>query len=152
MCQSYVFCAGALYPLEFHETKDWIEDMKLLPPVQEHHIIYYLLKTKACDLEEVNAIKSTEAYNFVESGKVGCLLVHKDMATHSIFVKGEVERSQALSAPPHKAWVCLQPSGSVVTADCSCMAGAAHACSHIGMLIILHATKLCITKPCSFAA
>lgn len=141
-----------MYPPEFHDTRDWIEDMKLWPPVQEHYIIYYLLKTKACDLEEVNANKITEAYNHFESGNVGCLLVHKDMATHSIFVKGEAERSQALKVPPHKGWVCLQPNGSVVTADCSCMAGAAHACSHTGMLIILHTTTLHITKPPNFAA
>ncbi|XP_064472512.1 uncharacterized protein LOC135386987 isoform X2 [Ornithodoros turicata] len=44
---------------------EWKDDMKMWPPLQENHITYYLLKTKACDLEDVQALKSLEAYNYL---------------------------------------------------------------------------------------
>ncbi|KAK8770444.1 hypothetical protein V5799_013091 [Amblyomma americanum] len=56
-------------------ANEWKEDMKLWPSLQENHITYYLLKTKACDLEDVQAIKSLDSYNFVISGKAPLSLV-----------------------------------------------------------------------------
>lgn len=90
-------------------ANEWKDDMKLWPSLQENHITYYLLKTKACDLEDVQAIKSLDSYNYVISGKVGQLLVcQADKGT--CFIKGKVSPSQADSDRPyetglHRKWL-----------------------------------------------
>ncbi|KAG0420968.1 hypothetical protein HPB47_003122 [Ixodes persulcatus] len=86
------------------------------PEIRSPQIVYYLLKTKACDLEEVKAYKSLDSYNYVQSGWVGALLVH------------EVD-------PPNDAWICAKKDGEVITGECTCMAGKARVCSHVGAVL-----------------
>ncbi|KAL2077859.1 hypothetical protein ACEWY4_027363 [Coilia grayii] len=43
--------------------------------------------------------------------------------------------SQRLSQPPLTPWVILAPSGEVVSAHCTCMAGVAESCTHVGALL-----------------
>lgn len=100
-----------------------------------NNIVFYLLKTMACDLEEVIAIKSTDAYNYEESGNAGCRLANADRSRGCIFIKGDAEQPQVLSAPSHKSWVGLELSGAAATADCSCMTGAARVSSQIEALL-----------------
>ncbi|KAH7960963.1 hypothetical protein HPB49_025356 [Dermacentor silvarum] len=105
--------------------------MKLWPSLQENHITYYLLKAKACDLEDVQAIKSLDLYNYVISGKVGQLLVcQADKET--CFIKGKVSPSQADSDRPYETWVCIGNNCRVWTRSCSCKFGLTTVCSHVG--------------------
>ena len=39
------------------------------------------------------------------------------------FLKGSVNCSQRLNDQPHRSWVAVMKSGTIVTAHCSCMAG-----------------------------
>ncbi|KAH7945792.1 hypothetical protein HPB49_015659 [Dermacentor silvarum] len=99
---------------------DWIEDMKLWPPVQEHHIICYLLKTKACDLEEVNAIKSTEAYNYVESGKSHKVYFapgsNGSVPTQDIILgQMYLNKAEKLKSQSMLEWSSVAANGSAVT-------------------------------------
>lgn len=111
----------------------WVDNMKLWPALQEHHITYYLLKTKACDLEQVQALKSLESYNYVVSGKVGQLLIHQ-YSEHACIIKGDVTPSQSENNAPHKPWVCIGTDCRVLTGACSCMVGKTRVCSHVGKL------------------
>lgn len=77
------------------KAADWKDDMKLWPPLQGHQITYYLLKSKACDLEDVQALKSLNSYNYVISGKGGQLLVHQ--AEKDVFIKGSVGLGRPIS-------------------------------------------------------
>lgn len=49
-----------LHPLSL-AANEWKDNMKLWPSLQENHITHYLLKTKACDLEDIQAIKSLDS-------------------------------------------------------------------------------------------
>lgn len=52
--------------------------------------------------------------------------------------------SQRLSEPPLTAWVILKSSGEVSSAHCTCMAGVAESCTHVGALLFkVEATVRC---------
>ncbi|CAN7977845.1 unnamed protein product, partial [Ixodes persulcatus] len=111
----------------------WDEDMKKWPGIRGPDIIYYLLHSKACDLESVKAYKSLDSFNYLQSGWVGTILAHK-IDTDMTLLKAKVQASQSCGKF-HNAWVCAKPSGEVITGGCSCMAGQAKVCSHVGAIL-----------------
>lgn len=52
-----------------------------------------------------------------------------------ISVVQQVMRSQRLSEAPLKAWVIISSTGEVSTAHCTCIAGVAETCTHVGPLL-----------------
>ncbi|KAH7964696.1 hypothetical protein HPB49_000718 [Dermacentor silvarum] len=57
-------------------VKRWLDYMREWPAVRAPDIIFYLLNSKACDLQAVKNYRSLESYNYLRSGWVGKLLVH----------------------------------------------------------------------------
>ncbi|XP_064488342.1 uncharacterized protein LOC135400439 [Ornithodoros turicata] len=112
----------------------WTDDLRLWPNTTSGDIVYYLVNSKACDLQDVKAYKSLESYNYLQCGWVGKLLAHK-INNDAVYVQGDVRPSQAVNNKPHKAWICARYSGEVVTAGCTCMAGRARVCSHVGAVL-----------------
>ncbi|KAG0421434.1 hypothetical protein HPB47_002670 [Ixodes persulcatus] len=108
----------------------WSEDMRLWPSVTSPDVIYYLVNTKACDLQDVKAYRSLESYNYLQSGWVGKLSVHQ-IDAELCYVKGQVTPSQSVKQTTHTAWACARDSGEVLTAGCTCMAGQARVCCHL---------------------
>lgn len=43
--------------------------------------------------------------------------------------------SQAVNNPAKNVWVCAKNTGEVITAGCTCMAGQARVCSHVGAVL-----------------
>jgi len=113
---------------------EWVDDMKMWPPVTFPDVYGYLVDTPGdFTREKLKAFKSLDAYNFVISGWVKPLLVLKrDSANRSsdVFsiIRGEVRPSQRVNEKPHKVWVAVQTDGTVVTGHCTCMAGYADHC------------------------
>jgi hypothetical protein len=110
----------------------WVDEMKLWPGVSHIDIINYFVFSEGGDREEMRNYKSTEAFNYFHSNKVGRIFLckHEDY----VFLKAEVDRSQSAN---HKviAWVMLQPSGLIETVGCSCMAGLGRSCSHAAAIL-----------------
>ncbi|KAM7313415.1 uncharacterized protein ISCGN_003280 [Ixodes scapularis] len=121
----------------------WSEDMRLWPSVTSPDVIYYLVNTKACDLQDVKAYRNLESYNYLQSGWVGKLSVHQ-IDAELCYVKGQVTPSQSVNQTTHTAWACARDSGEVLTAGCTCMAGQARVCSHVGA--ILWKVDLAVTR------
>ncbi|KAG0437562.1 hypothetical protein HPB47_017385 [Ixodes persulcatus] len=96
-------------------------------------VVYALLHTKACDMEDVKAYKSLDSYNYLKSGWVGAVLVHEvDQGT--VLLKGTVQGSQSVNGA-NNVWVCAKKDGEVITGGCTCMAGKAQVCSHVGAVL-----------------
>ncbi|XP_070381607.1 uncharacterized protein [Dermacentor albipictus] len=132
-------------------VKRWLDDMREWPAVRAPDIIFYLLNSKACDLQAVKSYRSLESYNYFQSGWVGKLFVHC-IDLELSYVKGEVSPSQALSGTPRTAWVCAKKSGEVITAGCTCMAGRGKVCSHVGAILWKIDMAVCqglTTKTCT---
>ncbi|KAH7981332.1 hypothetical protein HPB49_023190 [Dermacentor silvarum] len=49
-------------------VKRWLDDMREWPAVRVPDIIFYLLNSKACDLQAVKNYRSLESYNYLQSG------------------------------------------------------------------------------------
>ncbi|KAG0437880.1 hypothetical protein HPB47_017248 [Ixodes persulcatus] len=91
--------------------KVWEDNVKKCPDVRSPQIIYYLLHTKACDLEDVKAYKSLDSYNYFKSGWVGAVLVHEVYAT-TVLLKGTVQGSQSINRT-NDVWVCAKMDGTL---------------------------------------
>ncbi|KAH6945881.1 hypothetical protein HPB50_010460 [Hyalomma asiaticum] len=93
--------------------EDWVDDTREWPEIGQLNIAYYLVEANACDLRQVCNYKALESYNYVQSGWVGQLLAHK--------VNDEV--------------VLVKPSGEVLRAGYTCVAGQGRVCSHVGAVL-----------------
>ncbi|KAG0430388.1 hypothetical protein HPB47_022741 [Ixodes persulcatus] len=107
-CKSDSKPENRLYPHPSCITT-WEDNLKKWPEIRSPQIVYYLLKTKACDLEEVKAYKSLDSYNYVRSGWVGALLVH-EIDPCTLLLKGTVQSSQSVNRP-NDAWICAKKDG-----------------------------------------
>ncbi|KAL1473998.1 hypothetical protein MTO96_038314 [Rhipicephalus appendiculatus] len=116
------------------DIEDWAEDTREWPQIGQLNIAYYLVEAKAGDLRQVCNYKALESYNYVQSGWVGQMLAHK-VNDEVVLVKGAVTPSQAVNSRPHRAWIFARPSGEVLRAGCTCVAGEARVFSHVGAVL-----------------
>ena len=95
--------------------------------------VNYLVFSEGVDSGELRSYKSTDAYNYLHSIKVGKVLLKK----HSkfTFLKAAVEPSQSVSQAKHTAWIMLKESVVVETDGCSCIAGLGKTCSHAAAIL-----------------
>ncbi|XP_049518797.1 uncharacterized protein LOC119440264 [Dermacentor silvarum] len=116
------------------DIKEWTEDMLDWLEIRGPDIVYYLVHSKACDLQEVRCYKSLQSYNYLQSGWVGKVLLH--MVNEDIgLLKADVTPSQAINSKPLRVWVSAKKQGEVLSAGCTCMAGQARVCSHVGAVL-----------------
>ncbi len=74
----------------------------------------YFVDSVACDGKAISNLKSSEAYQYLHSSKVGCVLF-KDVGNDFVYLKAYVEPSQSLNVSHHKAWVLVSMSGVIQT-------------------------------------
>lgn len=110
----------------------WVDDMKKWPEVTYGDIFNYFVLSQGVDGASMKNYKSTEAYQYLHSGKVGRVLLHSE--GDFVFLKANVHPSQS-SSPCHSAWVLLSKQGSVETTGCSCIAGLGRSCSHAASIL-----------------
>ncbi|XP_049520315.1 uncharacterized protein LOC125944158 [Dermacentor silvarum] len=104
----------------------------LLPPVTHVDIINYLvLSTSYVSLDQMKAYKSLDSHNYFTSGWVRNLIAKK-LPSKRVVLLSQVNHSQRLREAPLKVWLLADIDGSIITAHCTCMAGAGEACSHVG--------------------
>ena len=111
---------------------EWVDDMKQWPNVSYINIVNYLVFSEGVDGGDLRSYKSTEAYSYLHSNKIGKVLLKK----HSKFIclKAAVKPSHCVSQAKHTAWIILKESGVVQTGGCSCIAGLGKSCSHVGAI------------------
>lgn len=129
----FFFAENLVYAHPDH-IKEWTEDMRDWPEIKGPDIVYYLVHSKACDLQEVRCYKSLQSYNYLQSGWVGKVLLHK-VNEEIVLLKADVTPSQAINSKPHRVWVSAKKQGEVLHAGCTCMAGQARVCSHVGAVL-----------------
>ncbi|CAN7978262.1 unnamed protein product [Ixodes persulcatus] len=79
----------------------------------------------------MKAFKSLESHNYFTSGWVKGPSARGISGDRTLLLS-EVNHSQRLRETPAKVWILVHGDGSIITAHCTCMAGAGEACSHIG--------------------
>lgn len=106
--------------------------MKKWPRITYGSIFSYFVESLASDGEAMDNLKSSEAYQYLHSNKVGRVLVKT--VDKYIYLKADIEPSQSLKSPYHQAWVVTTEAGEVQPAGCSCIAGLQRSCSHAAVL------------------
>ncbi len=106
-----------------HPSKvtSWADNMSIWPSITTSKIFSYFIDSMAVDGNAINNLKSSEAFQYLHSDKVGCALVH-DMDS-LIYLKADVQPSQSVNNSAHNAWVLVTKTGDVETAGCTCIAG-----------------------------
>ncbi len=110
----------------------WVDDLKQWPNVSYVDVVNYFVFSEGVDGEELRNYKSTEAYNYLHSKKIGKVLCRKEGVF--TFLKAEVEPSQSTNKPKHLAWVMTR-ANVIETVGCSCIAGLGKSCSHAAAVI-----------------
>ncbi len=77
--------------------------------------------------------KSLESYKYYTSGWV--LEVEWKTYSSVVLIIGKVRHSYAANKTPLRPWVIVELSGSILVAHCTCMAGLAETCSHVGAIL-----------------
>ncbi|XP_077485408.1 uncharacterized protein LOC144095608 [Amblyomma americanum] len=148
--ESKVEMCGGLDPYTLRVGTDSAPDAGLLPSTTHNDIISYLvLSTSYLSHQQMKAYKSLEAHNYFTSGRVKTVTAMR-VPSKRVVVLSEVTHSQRLREAPLKVWVLAEPDGAIVTAHCTCMAGAGEACSHIGatLLAVETAVRLRDSRVC----
>ena len=83
--------------------------------------------------DEVKNYKSLDSYKYFVAGWVQKTdwKVYKDV----VLIRGSVKHSYRVSEPSLQPWVIVQNNGTVVYGHCTCMAGLAETCSHVGAVL-----------------
>ena len=76
-----------------------------------------------------------ESFKYFTSGWVLNVLWKKYYKEDLVLIVGQVRHSYAASKAPLQSWVIVHTSGVVKVAHCTCMAGLAETCSHVGAIL-----------------
>ena len=114
---------------------DWEDDMTKWPRITYSSIFKYFVESMACDGQAMENLKTSEAYQYLHSDKVGTVLVRQIEEHDLVYLKADVEPSQSLHVTHHNTWVLSTRTGVVQTAGCSCIAGPGRSCSHAAAIL-----------------
>jgi len=100
----------------------------------------------------LKAYKNLEAYKYYANGWIDKVEVIKltKFADPHYMVTAAVRHSQKLSVPSAKLWVAVKQNGTVVCANCSCMAGLGEAYSHIAAVLFTMEANTTVNKNTSY--
>ena len=98
-------------------------------------VVYLLYTTSFATLEEVKNYKSLQSYKYFTSGWVLEVEWKKYSEESVVLIIGKVRHSYAANKTPLQPWVLVRCNGTVLVAHCTCMAGLAETCSHVGAVL-----------------
>ena len=78
--------------------------------------------------EYIGKYKDQKAYSYFDSNFVGEVLIYKGNDYHILLCN---VRASMSTHNDKELWIVVKPTGKIVTAWCSCMAGASRCCNHI---------------------
>ena len=112
----------------------WEDEVKKWPRITYSSIFSYFNESVSCDGKAMMNLKSSEAYQYLHSEKVGRVWL-KEVTEDLVYLKADIEPSQSLNNTHLKAWVLVSTTGVIQTAGCSCIAGAGRSCSHAAAIL-----------------
>jgi len=77
-----------------------------------YHCLCYFIDSVGTDGEAMKNLKSSEAYQYLHSNKVGRVLL-KEVGHDRMYLKADIEPSQSLKVPHHKAWVLVSAADEI---------------------------------------
>jgi hypothetical protein len=126
-------CVGSVDPFLLSETDAGVNNRQdLWPKIAFTDIYNYLISsTSAYTNKKQNAIKSLEAYKFVEAGYVKKILV-KSFNDKRLLLGTVIHSMRNEQA---HCWIICAATGRVFSAHCDCVAGIGEVCSHVSAVL-----------------
>ena len=91
--------------------------------------------TSFVTLEQAKNYKGLDSYSYFSCGWVLSTKWKLYTEEEIVLVVGKVRHSYAATKDPPKPWVLIKCSGAVLVGHCTCMAGLAETCSHVGAIL-----------------
>lgn len=106
------------------QSSTWIDDVSQWPSVEFGDIYTYFVNTPGpYTRDTMQAYRSLDAYVYYIDGWVQTCFLKNTKNGYSI-IKAKVNRSQAVTQDPHRAWVAVRKKDKLVEfGHCTCMAG-----------------------------
>ncbi|XP_077521348.1 uncharacterized protein LOC144132437 [Amblyomma americanum] len=124
-------------PYTLRPGVDTSADVSGFPEISHGDIVTYLVfSANFVTLENMKAYKALESHNYFTSGWVKHLSA-KEFQDGKVVLLGEVNHSQRLGHKLLQVWILCKKDGAVITAHCTCVAGAGEACSYVGACLQL---------------
>ena len=116
-----------------------------VPSCRYPDVVFYLLhSTSFVTMEKVKNYKSLKSFKYFTSGWVLDVEWKSYSSEKVVLVRGKVRHSYSSSKPPLLLWVIMKQDGAVVVAHCTCMAGLAETCSHVGAILHWVEAAVCV--------
>ena len=115
----------------------WTKELAPLKKLAYMDIFVYLVerRSKTVTDRQVANYKSLKGYSYYASGWVENTYIAK-VSEEFVFGRGYVYQSYpSPSKRPYSVYVCLTPTGQVLSGECKCVAGLGESCSHIAALL-----------------
>ena len=121
-------------PNQIEEIKR-IDDVTKWPVTTTGTIFSYILKKRDFDADYIGKYKDQKAYSYFDSGFVSKILVYEPKTKkYIVFLYCNVRASQSIHEEK-RLWIAFEKisttSSQILSAYCSCMAGAYECCNHI---------------------
>ena len=96
---------------------------------------FFAVMTSFVTLDEVKNYKSLQSYKYFTSGWILEVEWKKYKEEGIVLIMGKVRHSYAANKTPLRPWVLVRCNGTVLVGHCTCMAGLAKTCSHVGAVL-----------------
>ena len=102
-----------------NSVQNWVDNMATWPNITYSKICAYFVDSIATDGKAMDSLKASEAYQYLHSDKVGCVMSFKH--DRFIYLKANVEPSQCLNSASGSRvrliWAHVRPEIGVVRPD-----------------------------------
>ena len=114
-------------------------------------MVYLLHTASFATLDEVKNYKSLKSFKYYTSGWVLSVEWKKYEEKNIVLIIGKVRHSYAANKAPVLPWVLVNFDGTILVAHCTCMAGLAETCSHVGAVLhwVETAVRIRNDTPCT---
>ena len=121
-------------PFSFLEQST--EDLTKWPLLDTGHIFSYILKNREFNTDYIGKYKDQKAYSYFDSGFVGQILCYNYvLAERNVVILFANVRASMSIHTEKRLWVAVDVKNvkdpKILSADCSCMAGANECCNHV---------------------
>ena len=133
-----------------------VDDLTSWPPMTLGNIFEYILNVRDFNTEYIGKYKDQKAYSYFDKWICrGKILTYQ---TNNCYILYCNVRASMSIHEEKELWVATKPEGKILTAWCSCMAGASRCCNHvIAALYKLeyantngYCTPACTSVPCGW--
>ncbi|XP_062568705.1 uncharacterized protein LOC134230856 [Saccostrea cucullata] len=124
---------GVTYPHPSSPNIKWDDCLDKIPSIEAYDIQYYLKTSCLWTNERLKNYKSDNSYRLHSNGHISNVAMSK-LDSNLCYIRGSSTPEERQTAEPYKMWLLVQENGTIVSGECTCVAGDG-TCKHIAALL-----------------